>query len=156
MTGDVASLAADMAPYLSAAVSACGDEVLAPVRDDEATDTAVGLGRHLLVRVFGSLGEAEPLPGPLADLVADPDNEGAQAELCLAVGNALAADADLADELESMLAGSGGGRGGGGRGGGSRPTPPRTPRPAPRPRPPTWTLPGNEPPEQRNRPPGVR
>ena len=69
MTGDVASLAADMAPYLSAAVSSCGDEVLAPVRDDEATDTAVGLGRHLLVRVFGSLGEAEPLPGPLADLV---------------------------------------------------------------------------------------
>jgi len=154
MTRDVASLAADMSPYMSAAVSAYGDGVLAPVRD-EATDTADGLGRYFLVRVFGSPSEAEPLPGPLARLVADPDDEDAQAALRLVARNTLAADADLADELESMLAGSGAGRGSSSRGGGSRPT--STTRPAPpRPRPQTWPLPGNEPPDYHPRRPGVR
>lgn len=155
MTRDVASLAGDMSPYMSAAVSAYGDRVLAPVQD-EAADTTVGLGCHLLARMFGSPSAEEPLPGPLARLVADPDDEDAQAALRTAVRDTLAADVDLASELESMLAGSGGGRGGGWRGGGSRPAPP-TVRPAPaRPRPPTWPLPGNEPPEYHPHRPGVQ
>ena len=69
MSGEVASLAAEMTPYVSAAVGAYGGAVLARVRDD-AADATVGLGRRLLQRVFGTKGEGEPLPAPLADLAA--------------------------------------------------------------------------------------
>jgi hypothetical protein len=47
--GEVASLAAEMTPYVSAAVGAYGGAVLAKVRDD-AADATVGLGRRLLQR----------------------------------------------------------------------------------------------------------
>ena len=65
MGGEVATLAAEMTPYVSAAVGAYGGAVLAKVRD-EAADATVGLGRRLLQRVFGSRREGEPLPDPLA------------------------------------------------------------------------------------------
>ena len=91
MSADVASLAADMTPYVSAAVGAYGGAVLAPVRD-EAADATVGLGRRLLLSVFGSRGDAEPLPQPLADLAADPAESDALAALRLAVRQVLAAD----------------------------------------------------------------
>ena len=55
MSGDVVSLAAEMTPYISAAVGAYGGAVLAKVRD-EAADATVGLGRRLLQRVFGTRG----------------------------------------------------------------------------------------------------
>ena len=67
MSGDVASLAAEMTPYVSAAVGAYGGAVLAKVQDD-AADATVGLGRRLVQRVFGTRRDGEPLPGPLADL----------------------------------------------------------------------------------------
>jgi hypothetical protein len=51
MGGDVASLAAEMTPYVSAAVGAYGGAVLAKVRD-EAADATVGLGRRLLQPVL--------------------------------------------------------------------------------------------------------
>ena len=105
MSGDVVSLAAEMTPYVSAAVGAYGGAVLAKVRD-EAADATVGLGRRLLVRVFGHRGEAEPLPGPLADLAADPDDGDALAAVRLAVRKALAADPVLEAEVRSMLAGA--------------------------------------------------
>jgi hypothetical protein len=103
MGGDAASLAVEMTPYVSAAVGAYGGAVLAKVRDD-AADATVGLGRRLLQRVFGTRGEAEPLPGPLADLAADPGDEDALAAVRLLVRKALAADAVLASEVESLLA----------------------------------------------------
>jgi tetratricopeptide (TPR) repeat protein len=105
MSGDAASLAADMTPYLSAAVGAYGGAVLAKVRD-EAADATVGLGRRLLLRVFGPRAAEEPLPGPLADLAADPDDEDALAAVRLAVRQVLAADPVLAGEVRSMLAGA--------------------------------------------------
>ena len=103
MGGDVASLAVEMTPYVSAAVGACGGAVLARVRDD-AADATVGLGRRLLQRIFGTRGEAEPLPGPLADLAADPRDGDALAAVRLLVRKALAADPVLAAEVGSMLA----------------------------------------------------
>ena len=105
MGGDVASLAAEMTPYVSAAVGAYGGAVLAKVRDD-AADATVGLGRRLLQRVFGTRGETEPLPAPLADLAADPGDADALAAVRLLVRKALAADAVLAGEVGSMLAGA--------------------------------------------------
>ena len=103
MGGDVATLAAEMTPYVSAAVGAYGGAVLAKVRD-EAADATVGLGRRLLQRIFGTRGEVEPLPGPLADLVADPRDTDALAAVRLAVRKALGADPVLAAEVRSMLA----------------------------------------------------
>jgi hypothetical protein len=53
MSGDVASLAAEVVPYMATAASAYGGAVLAKARDD-AADATVGLGRRLLQRVFGT------------------------------------------------------------------------------------------------------
>ena len=102
MSGDVVSLAAEMTPYVSAAVGAYGGAVLAKVRD-EAADATVGLGRRLLQRVFGSRSAGEPMPGPLADLAASPQDEDAFAAVRLAIRKALAADPVLAAEVRSML-----------------------------------------------------
>jgi hypothetical protein len=103
MGGDVASLAAEMTPYVSAAVGAYGGAVLAKVRD-EAADATVGLGRRLLQRIFGTKGDGELLPAPLADLAADPREADALAAVRLLVRKALAADPGLAAEVGSMLA----------------------------------------------------
>jgi hypothetical protein len=103
MGGDVASLAAEMTPYVSAAVGAYGGAVLARVRD-EAADATVGLGRRLLQRIFGTRRDGEPLPGPLADLAADPRDADALAAVRLLVRKALADDPGLAGEVGSMLA----------------------------------------------------
>ena len=104
MGGDVVSLAAEMTPYVSAAVGAYGGAVLAKVRD-EAADATVGLGCRMLRRVFGSRGEGEPLPGPLADLAASPEDADALAAVRLVIRKALAADPVLAAEVRSILAG---------------------------------------------------
>ena len=103
MGGDAVSLAGEMTPYVSAAVGAYGGAVLAKLRDD-AADATVGLGRRLLQRIFGSRGEGEALPGPLADLVADPYDDDALAAARLAIRKALAADPVLATEVRSLLA----------------------------------------------------
>jgi len=103
MSGDVVSLAAEMSPYVSAAVGAYGGAVLAKVRD-EAADATIGLGRRLLQRVFGSRGEEEPLPGPLEALATDPEDGDALAAVRLAIRQALAGDPDLQAEVRSMLA----------------------------------------------------
>jgi len=107
MSGEIASMAAEMTPYISAAVSAYGGAVLAQVRDD-AADATVGLGRRLLQKIFGRRGEAEQLPGPLADLADDPQDGDALAAVRLAVRKALDADPALAAEVREMLADAGG------------------------------------------------
>src|ERR1700722_2980591 len=94
MAGGVASIAVEMTPYVSAAFGAYGGAVLAKVRDD-AAEATVGLGRRLLQRVFGRRNLDEPLPGPLADLAADPDDAMALSALTYAVRQALEAAAAL-------------------------------------------------------------
>ena len=69
-------------------------------------DATVGLGRRLLQRVFGSRGEAEPLPDPLTALAADPGDEDALAAVRLAIRQALAQDAALQADVRAMLAGA--------------------------------------------------
>jgi len=105
MSGEVASLAAEMTPYVSAAVGAYGGAVLAKVRDD-AADATVGLGRRLLQRVFGSRREGEPPPEPLGALIADPEDDDALAAVRLAIRRALTDDPSLQAEVRSMLAGA--------------------------------------------------
>jgi hypothetical protein len=103
MSGDAASMAAEMTPYLSAAMAAYGGAILAKVRDDTA-DATVSMGRRLLQKVFGHHGEHVPLPTPLADLAADPADEDALAACRLMIRKALAADQVLAEEIRRMLA----------------------------------------------------
>jgi hypothetical protein len=107
MGGDVASIAAEMSPYISAAVGAYGGAVLAKVRDD-AADATVGLGRRLLQQVFGHRDAGEPLPAPLNDLVADPGDADALAAFRLEIRKVLAADPALEAEVRAMLAGTAG------------------------------------------------
>lgn len=102
MSGDVVSLAGELMPYVTAAAGAYGSAVLTRVRDD-AADATVGLGRRLLQRVFGSRNVGEPLPEPLADLAASPQDEDALAAVRLAIRKALAADTALEAEVRSML-----------------------------------------------------
>jgi hypothetical protein len=100
-------MTAEMTPYISAAVSAYGGAVLARARD-EAADATIGLGRRLLQKIFGHQDEAEPLPGPLADLAGDPQDSDALAAVRLTVRKTLEADPALAAEVRAMLAGAGG------------------------------------------------
>jgi hypothetical protein len=106
MGGEVVSLAAEVAPYASAAVGAYGGAVLAKVRDD-AADATVSLGRRLLQKIFGTRRDGEPLPEPLADAAADPGDADAAAALRLAIRKALAASPGMADEVRGILAGAG-------------------------------------------------
>lgn len=105
MSGDLASLMAVITPSMFAAAGAYGAAVLARARD-EAADATVSLGRRLLQRVFGSREEGEPLPVPLAVLVADPGNADALVVLRQAVLEVLAADPVMAAEVRQMLAGA--------------------------------------------------
>jgi hypothetical protein len=57
----------------------------------------------LLQRIFGTRADDEALPGPVADVVADPADEDARAALRLAVRKALAGDAGLQDQVRDML-----------------------------------------------------
>jgi hypothetical protein len=102
VAGEVASLAAEMTPYVSAAVGAYGGAVLAKARD-EAADATVGLGRRLLQRIFGTRSEGEPLPDPLGILAADPNDGDALAAVRLTIRQALADDPALLVEVRSML-----------------------------------------------------
>jgi hypothetical protein len=101
---DAASLAAEMTPYISAAVGAYGAGVLAKVRDD-AIDATVDVGRRLLRRIFGSRHAGEPLPDSLAALAADPDDGDALAAVRLSARQRLEADPLLMADVRAVLAG---------------------------------------------------
>jgi len=106
MSGDVASLAAEMTPYVSAAAAAYGGAVLAKVRDD-AADSTVSLGRRLLQRVFGSRDDGDRLPEPLTDVIADPMDVDALAALRLHLRKVLTSDSALETEVREMMAATG-------------------------------------------------
>jgi hypothetical protein len=89
-----------------AAIRAFGDRVLDQAQDD-AADATVGLGRRVLQKIFGTRKAGQPLPEPVADAVADPQDEDAVAALRLAIRKALTADPQLRSDVEDMLAGAG-------------------------------------------------
>lgn len=103
MGGDLAGLAAEVTPYVTAAVSAYGGAVLAKTQD-EAAEAAVGVGRRLVQRIFGVRAEPAELPEVLADVVDDPDDADGVAALRKAIGKALSADAALASEVRGLVA----------------------------------------------------
>lgn len=92
MTGDIAQVAGDAAPFVTAAVGAYGLAVLARTQE-EAANATVELGRRMAQRIFGSRAEGEQLPEPVADMVADPADPDTEAVLRRAVRKALLAQA---------------------------------------------------------------
>ena len=103
---EVAVLAGELMSYVVAAVRTFGDGVLNKAQDD-AAEATIGLGRRVLQKIFGTRKPGEALPGPIADAVANPQDEDAVAALRLAIRKALAADPQLQAEVEQMLAGAG-------------------------------------------------
>jgi hypothetical protein len=99
---DIAPLVTEAMPYVTAAAAAYGGAVLAKTRD-KAADATVGAGVHILQRVFGRKKAGEPLPEPLADMVANPGDAEFQAALKVAIRKALERDAAMLAEVRTMI-----------------------------------------------------
>src|SRR4051812_42944135 len=103
---DPAQLAADVIPYINAAVHAYGIHTLDKVRDaavDEAADATVSLGKRLLHRLLGHAGSEQVIEGAVVDVATNPDEPDTLAALRLQIRKALAADPTLATEIAGML-----------------------------------------------------
>jgi hypothetical protein len=127
---DVAELAGEVTPFVTAAIEAYGSAVLTKAEDlvvDEAADSTVGLGRRILRRLTGraeagdvSEGEepspprgADEEPGLLpevdafevvvAELAEDPEDEDLQVVLVARLRKLLKADAEAGGELAADL-----------------------------------------------------
>jgi len=108
---DIAQLAAEVLPYVSAAVGAYGMRVLDQIGDDTVaavSDATVGLGRRLLDRLLTRRrgetdGSAAEISRAVRDLAASPTDSDAQAALRLRIRAALAADPELAAEVRELL-----------------------------------------------------
>ncbi|WP_207936472.1 hypothetical protein [Actinomadura sp. KC216] len=99
MSGDLVQLAGHVTQYVTAAAGAYGVAVLARTQD-HAADATVGFGRRLAQRIFGVRAEGEEVPEPLAGVIDDPDDPAA---LRRAIGEALAADAELAAQVQQWV-----------------------------------------------------
>lgn len=103
MGGDLATLAAEVSPYVTAAVGAYGGAVLARAQED-AADVTVEWGRRILQRIFGVKDTPEEIPEAVVDLAGDPSSEDFQAALRVRIAKMLATDAALAEEVRGLLA----------------------------------------------------
>lgn len=100
---DVAALVTEATPYVTAAAGAYGGAVLTKARD-KAADATVGAGVRILQRVFGRKKDDEPLPEPLADVVAHPGDEEFLTVLKVAIRKALEQDAAMFAEVRTIVA----------------------------------------------------
>lgn len=99
---EVAVLVTDATPYVTAAAGAYGGAVLAKTRD-MAADATVGAGVRILQRVFGRRRAEDPLPEPLADVVAHPGDEEFLTVLKVVIRKALERDDAMFAEIRSIL-----------------------------------------------------
>ncbi|MGK5550628.1 hypothetical protein ACSNOI_03355 [Actinomadura kijaniata] len=102
MPGDLVWLAGEVTPYVTAAAGAYGGALLARVQD-EAVDGTLGFGKRIAQRIFGEHTDAGEAPEVLADVIGDPADADNVAALRKAIRKALAADAELADEVRRLL-----------------------------------------------------
>ncbi|MBB5081687.1 hypothetical protein [Nonomuraea endophytica] len=99
---DVAALAGDVMPYVSAAVSAYGGAVLAKTQEAAAQST-VGLGTRILRRLFGGADAVGAGPAAIEELAAHPGDADYVAALRLVIRRALEAEPGLAAEIAAMV-----------------------------------------------------
>ncbi|GAA3110089.1 hypothetical protein [Streptosporangium carneum] len=102
MSGDLAALAGEVSPYVTAAVGAYGAAVLTRAQQD-AADATVGWGRRILQRIFGVDPAEDEVPPAVAELAEDPDDADLQAALRVRIRRMLAADPRLAADVAEMV-----------------------------------------------------
>lgn len=102
MSGELAELANDVTPYVVTAVGTYGAAVLAKAQDEAAT-AAVGFGRRLAQRIFGTRGTNAEIPEALADVVDDADDPDNLSALRKAIRKALTGDPKLEADVRRLL-----------------------------------------------------
>ena len=102
MAGELATLAAETAPF----VTAYGAAVLAKTKDDLADET-VGLGKRLLQLIFRRKKEDEQLPDIVVEAVENPDDNAVRGMLEYTIRKALENDAQMLAEVREILAEAG-------------------------------------------------
>lgn len=102
MAGELATLAAEAAPF----VTAYGAAVLEKTKDDLA-DGTVGLGKRLLQLIFRGKKEDEQLPDIVVEAVENPDDNAVRGALEYTIRKALENDAQMLAEVREILAGAG-------------------------------------------------
>ncbi|MFI6907128.1 hypothetical protein ACIBKY_38120 [Nonomuraea sp. NPDC050394] len=100
---DVAVLAHEVMPYVSAAVSAYGGAVLAKTQEAAAQST-VGLGTRILRRLFGGADAGAAGREAIEELAAHPGDADYVAALRLAIRRVLEADPGLAAQIAAEVA----------------------------------------------------
>ena len=101
MAGEVATLAAEAAPF----VTAYGAAVLEKTKDDLA-DGTVGLGKRLLQMIFRWKKNDEQLPDIVVEAVENPDDNVVRGMLEYTIRKALENDAQVLAEVREILAGA--------------------------------------------------
>jgi hypothetical protein len=103
MADDLATLAADVVPFVALAVGTYGKAVLAKAWDDVA-DASVKAGLKVLHLVFGPRNHDESLPDVVAEVIDNPGDEDYLSQLRLTIRKALERDAALADKVAVIVA----------------------------------------------------
>lgn len=99
---EIATLAAEAMPYVTAAAGTYGGAVLSKTRD-KATNGMVDAGARILERVFGRR-EPDNLPEPLADVVTDPDDNDLSTALKVKIRKALESDPAMLADIRTIVA----------------------------------------------------
>jgi hypothetical protein len=103
LSGDLATLATDAAPFAALAVVTYGRAVLAKAWDDVA-DVSIKAGLKVLQLVFGHKERDEALPDVVAEVIDNPDDEDYLNQLKLTIRKALERDEALAEKVAAIVA----------------------------------------------------
>jgi hypothetical protein len=99
MAGEIAQVAADVAPF----VTAYGAAVMRKTTD-ELADGTVGFGKKLARLLFRRTRDDEPLPDIVVEAVENPDDSPVQGALQYAIREALKSNARVLAEAREILA----------------------------------------------------
>jgi hypothetical protein len=99
----MATLAAEVVPFATAAVGMYGRAVLAKAWDNVA-DATIKTGTRVLQAIFGQKKDGEELPVVIAEVIDNPGDEDYVNALKLKIRKALEADVALARDIAAIVA----------------------------------------------------
>ncbi|MFE0424937.1 hypothetical protein [Streptomyces sp. NPDC058953] len=99
---DALTVANDLAPYVTAAVTAYGTAVVTRTTD-LAADSTVSLGQRVVQRLWSREDSRAGLEQAIEEVAENPQDEDAQAALRIQVRRILREDAELAAELAQVV-----------------------------------------------------
>ncbi|MFF4607594.1 hypothetical protein ACFY12_33265 [Streptomyces sp. NPDC001339] len=99
---DALTVANDVVPYVTAAVTAYGSAVVTRTTDT-AADATVSLGRRIVQRLWSREENRDGLEQAIEEVAEDPQDDDAQAALRVQVRRILRQDSELAAELAQLL-----------------------------------------------------